>query len=57
MSKIPYCATPLERIIHQAFHDISEKYDLDVDLVAEIIAEYDDMMSRQIGIVPTFDVN
>ncbi len=39
MSAIPVEATPLERIIHQAFHDVADKYNVDVDLVAKIIAE------------------
>ena len=39
---------PLERIIHQAFHDIADKYEIDVDLVAHIISEYDDIMSKQL---------
>lgn len=42
-------ADPMERIIHQAFHDIADKYDIDVDLVAEIIEEYDNEMSKHIG--------
>lgn len=30
----------LERLIHQTFHDLADKYDLDVDLIAEIITDY-----------------
>ena len=41
-------AISLEEIIHQAFHAIADKYGVDVDLVAEIIAEYDDIMSKQV---------
>ncbi len=48
MSKIPAEATPLERITHQAFHDIANKFGVDVDLVAEIIEEYTDTMSRKV---------
>lgn len=36
---------PLERLIHQAFHDIADKHGIDADLVAEIIKEYDQIMS------------
>ena len=36
---------PVERLVHQAFHDIADKYGIDVDLVAEIIKEYDQIMS------------
>jgi len=36
----------MEHIIHQAFHDIADKHSIDVDLVAEIIAEYDDIMGK-----------
>ena len=39
---------PMERLIHQAFHDIADKYDIDVDLVAEIISEYDKIMSAEL---------
>ena len=39
---------PLERIIHQAFHDIANKHGIDADLVAEIITEYDEIMSKAI---------
>ena len=39
---------PMERIVHQAFHDIADKYEIDVDLVAKIISEYDDIMSKQL---------
>ncbi len=37
---------PLERIIHQAFHDIANKNKIDVDLVVEIITKYDEIMSK-----------
>ena len=36
---------PMERLIHQAFHDIADKHRIDVDLVAEVISEYDEIMS------------
>ena len=39
---------PLEHLIHQAFHDIADKYGIDVDLVAEIIKEYDQIMSENL---------
>ena len=48
---------PMERIIHQAFHDIADKYDIDVDLVAEIIEEYDELMSRELRGRIIIDVN
>lgn len=35
----------LEGCIHKAFHDIADKYGLDVDVVAEIIKDYDNFMS------------
>ena len=38
----------IERIVHQAFHDISDKFDIDVDLVAEIVSEYNEIMSQKI---------
>jgi len=37
---------PMERIIHQAFHDLADKHGIDVDKIAEIIGDYDDMMSK-----------
>ena len=39
---------PMERLIHQAFHDIAGKHNIEVDLVAEVIAEYDEIMSRNL---------
>lgn len=39
---------PMERLVHQTFHDIADKYDIDVDLVAEIIKEYDQIMSENL---------
>lgn len=39
---------PLERIVRQAFHDLADKYDVDVDIVASIIVEYDEIMMRQL---------
>lgn len=47
MSKVDN-TDPLERIIHQTFHDIAEKHKVDVDLVAEIIREYDEIMSEKL---------
>lgn len=38
----------LECIIHQAFHDIADKLNVDVDLVAEIIKEYDLIMGDKL---------
>ena len=39
---------PVERLVHQAFHDIADKHNMDVDLVAEIITEYDEIMSKNL---------
>lgn len=39
---------PLERLIHQAFHDIADKHGIDVDLVAEVIKEYDEIMGENL---------
>jgi len=39
---------PMERLIHQAFHDVADKHGIDVDLVAEIIAEYNEIMSENL---------
>lgn len=39
---------PIERLIHQSFHDIADKHGIDVDLVAEIIKEYDEVMSENL---------
>ena len=40
----------VEDIIHGAFHKIADKYDLDVDVVAQIIWDYDQMVSPQLEI-------
>ena len=47
MSKVNN-SDPMERLIHQTFHNIAEKYGIDVDLVAEIITEYDEIMGRNL---------
>ena len=39
---------PMERLVHRAFHDIADKHNMDVDLVAEIITEYDQIMSKEL---------
>lgn len=57
MGEIPDDSTPLERIIHQAFHDIANKYDIDVDLVAKIIREYDELVNKQIEANITISAN
>ena len=38
----------LEEIIHKAFHDIASKFNVDVDLVAQIINEFDEIMSKKL---------
>ena len=40
----------VEDIIHGAFHKIADKYDLDVDVVAQIIWDYDQMVSPHLEI-------
>ena len=38
----------IEKLVHQAFHDLADKYDMDVDLVAEIISDYCEIMGNQL---------
>lgn len=38
----------LEKIVHQAFHDLANKYNIDVDTIAEIITDYDKIVSPQL---------
>ena len=38
----------LEELIHQAFHTIADELDMDVDLVANIIERYNEIVSTQI---------
>ena len=38
----------VERLIHQAFHDLADKYEIDVDTIAEIIEEFNDIMSKHL---------
>jgi len=38
----------LERIVHRTFHEVAYKYDIDPDLVGEIIADYSKLMERQL---------
>lgn len=38
----------LQRLVHQSFHEVALKYDIDVDLVAEIIEDYSRTMEKQI---------
>ena len=40
----------VEDIVHGAFHKIADKYDLDVDLIAQIILDYDQMVSPHLEI-------
>lgn len=55
MSKIP--TTPLEQIIHQALRDIASKCEVDVDLVAEIVEEFNKIMSEKVKPSHTFSLN
>ena len=47
----------MEGVIHQAFHELADKYEIDVDLIAEIISEYDDFMSRHLEATTIIDTN
>ena len=47
MSKV-ITTKQIERLVHQAFHDLADKYDLDVDLIAEIISSYSMMMDNRL---------
>ena len=38
----------LEKIVHQAFHDLADKYDINVDTIAKIINDYDRIVSPQL---------
>jgi len=38
----------LEQLVHQAFHDLADKHNMDVDLIAEIISDYSEMMDNQL---------
>lgn len=38
----------LEKIIHQAFHDLADKHGIDVDTIAKIILDYDEIVSSQL---------
>lgn len=38
----------LEKIVHETFHEVADKYDIDVDLVGQIIEYYSKLMERQI---------
>ena len=40
----------VEDIIHGAFHKIADKYGLDVDLIAQIIWDYDQMVSPHLDV-------
>jgi len=42
--------TPIEDIIHQAFHEIAVRYGIDVDLIAQIIWDYDQMVSPHLDV-------
>ena len=49
MNEMPSEYLPLDVLIHNAFHKIAEKYNLDVDLVSEIIVEYDKIVGSQLN--------
>ena len=38
----------IERLVHQTFHDLADKYDMDVDLIGEIISDYCEIMGNQL---------
>ncbi len=48
MSEVNGYPETLEGCVHKAFHNIAEKYGLDVDVVAEVIKDYDDFMSSHL---------
>jgi hypothetical protein len=31
---------PIERIIHQEFHDLADKHEIDVDTISEVISDW-----------------
>ena len=43
---------PMERIIHQEFHDLADRHDIDVDIVAEIIVDWLEWGSENIIYTP-----
>ena len=47
MSKV-ITTKQLERLVHQSFHDLADKYGMDVDLIAEIISDYSAMMDNRL---------
>jgi len=48
LSEVEGYPETLEGCIHQTFHVIAEKHKIDVDLIAEIISEYDEIMSTHL---------
>lgn len=48
MSEVEDYPETLEGCIHKAIHVIAEKEGLDVDVIADIIGEYDDFMSEHL---------
>jgi len=36
------------KIIHDAFHEIADKYDMDVDTIADIIVDYTSIVDTQL---------
>uniref|UniRef100_A0A6M3IDR1 Uncharacterized protein n=1 Tax=viral metagenome TaxID=1070528 RepID=A0A6M3IDR1_9ZZZZ len=38
----------VEKIIHQAFHTVADKYGIDVDTIASIIKDYNEIVSSQL---------
>ncbi len=39
---------PIEKIIHQTFHTVADKYGIAVDTIASIIKDYDEIVSSQL---------
>jgi len=38
----------IEKLVHQTFHDLADKYDMDVDLISEIIGDYYEAIDNQL---------
>jgi len=47
----------LEYLIHRVFHDLADKYELDVDLVGEVIKEYCEVMEENIRAIIVISEN
>lgn len=47
----------LEELVDEAFHKLADKYNLDVDLVGEIIADYTDWVGKELEWHPIVSKN